>query len=798
MKRGKLKKNLKRKIIPAIIGTLWVSSLGGCAGAPKQAKGETAEGTEISGVSDTGEKAKGRYMEYQKATPEGLKQLDSLVRLSDGSLSAADALTGTVYVSKDDGGSWEQKEAAPLTSVVDEGTEITSLALAPDGGIFFSYIDWSANAGAADGGAEEEDEAGAAGVEDGKISEHYVYVDAGGQERTVPVSQDQGEYYVEQAVFGDNGELYLRFISGKIYQVDLATGDMKKITEVSHSGFGLFAKGDYLVSVGVEQAEFYQFSAGKQLEPDTVLNEFIHQEAAGSYALGLFLDEEEGKVYTASASGLYSHVLSGSVMDQLLDGGLSSLSDPSKSVASLIKNEDGSFLLGYKDGEIDSLVYDKDASAVPEQQLSVYTLQQNDTISKAVSTFRKKHPEVFIKQEIGLTGEADITAEDAVRNLNTSMLSGEGPDIILLDGMPEDSYVEKGMLADLTDFVEKMQKDNSFFNNILLTYQKQDGIYALPTRFRIPIMLAEKQTLGGIDSLEKLGDAVTAEREKKPDQKTILGTYAPDELLAALREVNAPAWVKDGEFQKDAVLEFLTQAQRIYQAEHQNITPEQEQLHQQTIEQSSNYGSYGITGVNTYAEYMTLMSASQVFDILGGEASIATGKLNGMQSYEMLTGLLKTKNTCDFMPMAGQAEKVFCPVGIVGVSARTKEETLCYEFMTELFGTDVLKNDLGDGFPVSRSAFKEFSKNPNRDDYEVGFSVSSEDGLRVEFTATWPTKEEISGLEELIESLTTPSSIESMLKDAVMEVGEKVLTGEKTPEEGADEIGQKMELYFAE
>lgn len=100
---------------------------------------------------------------------------------------------------------------------------------------------------------------------------------------------------------------------------------------------------------------------------------------------------------------------------------------------------------------------------MPEQQLTIYSLTENDTVSKAVSAFRKNHPEVFVKQEIGITDEASMVAEDAIRNLNASLLSGEGPDIIILDGMPRDAYIEKGQLKDLKEFAEKLEGEGSYF-----------------------------------------------------------------------------------------------------------------------------------------------------------------------------------------------------------------------------------------------------------------------------------------------------------------------------------------------
>ena len=50
----------------------------------------------------------------------------------------------------------------------------------------------------------------------------------------------------------------------------------------------------------------------------------------------------------------------------------------------------------------------------------------------------------------------------------------------------------------------------------------------------------------------------------------------------------------------------------------------------------------------------------------------------------------------------------------------------------------------------------------------------------------------------LFRSLTQPSLSDSVIFDAVIEGGVKVLEGSLTVDEGCDEIVQKVELYLAE
>ena len=50
----------------------------------------------------------------------------------------------------------------------------------------------------------------------------------------------------------------------------------------------------------------------------------------------------------------------------------------------------------------------------------------------------------------------------------------------------------------------------------------------------------------------------------------------------------------------------------------------------------------------------------------------------------------------------------------------------------------------------------------------------------------------------MAESLTVPALLDDVIKDAVIEQGTKVLKGEAAPEEAADAIMQKVNIYLAE
>ena len=103
------------------------------------------------------------------------------------------------------------------------------------------------------------------------------------------------------------------------------------------------------------------------------------------------------------------------------------------------------------------------------------------------------------------------------------------------------------------------------FENILSAYKTDEGYYAVPTRFVLPILDADKESLSSVHDLASLADAVDKLRKEHPDQKSVTGLTDAASLLKALYPANSPAWFQtDGTLKQDALSEFLQQAKRIF------------------------------------------------------------------------------------------------------------------------------------------------------------------------------------------------------------------------------------------
>lgn len=196
-----------------------------------------------------------------------------------------------------------------------------------------------------------------------------------------------------------------------------------------------------------EGVALYHLDAAEQIEDD-VITDFVNKNCAVNNQIAestysIFPAEEEG-IYLVCGKGVYRHVIGGTVMEQVINGGLCSLSDPMKHVAKMIRTAEEGFMAAFSEGKISSFSYDPNISTVPSQNLTAYSLTENDILRQAIIRYQGEHPDVYVKYKVGMDEEGAATREDAVKKLNTEIMAGKGPDFLLLDGLPADSYVEKG------------------------------------------------------------------------------------------------------------------------------------------------------------------------------------------------------------------------------------------------------------------------------------------------------------------------------------------------------------------
>lgn len=718
------------------------------------------------------QQAMGRYIETPLNIMENGANLNNLARMEDGSIVVLDTITGSLYTSNDEGENWKAEEVRDIsTLLVHPNCEVTSGAVSKKGDIFFSYIPW--------------DE-----VTDTDTSpEKYGYIEKNGKGKEIKLSISNKMTWIQKAEYSNDGVLYALTVDGEVIQIDPNKESVEKVFE-GESALDTFAvDGTYIVAEGDGIGYIYNTETKELVTNDSVLNDFLKSNIKDSQSCQLAVSDKENAIYVACSKGVYRHVIKGNVMEELVAGELTNLGSPSNNPTSFKLNEDGSFLIGYTSGELDSYCYNADVPSVPSKQIRVFSLYENKTIQQAIVDYRKNNSNVFVKLEIGLTGDDSVTETDAIQKLNTSILAGDGPDIILLDGLPMDSYIEKGVLYDLSDVMKEVEQSDTYFTNITHAYEKDNGLYGVPIKFQIPIITGNDKKISKINTLEQLSQMIKSMREEGSETTTIMGGYTPKEVLERLEIGCSASWLQeDGKIDEEKLKEYLTYAKAIYEAELEDLSEDIISTQKEFLKEISEM-------LNGQMGKLLTMSP-QLSRKMFGDQQIVIGNIDGIYDYQMLLAALNQDTSMSYQRFDMQSDNSFVPNGIVSVNAASKDMETTLDFYNSLYSKSLQGADVGEGFPVNKEVFENLAKGKNVMESDIG--SSDRNGREISYSLTIPTDEEMKTLVDIAETLTTPSLMDSTILDAVETYGEKVLSGEMSIDEGVKAILQKVNLYLQE
>lgn len=723
--------------------------------------GEQKENEESPDIT---ENAKGRYLESDVELPEEISQIRAVEKLADGRIALFDGVYG-MYISEDNGETFTLQDLPVMEELQREEAYIVNAAIGSDGSLVMERY-----------------------REDGCL---YIYIDADGNTSEFTVD---GLDLCYQCLFLDDGRL-LGCGTG-VYVIDPQSESAYKLCDTKFAVEYMRQIGNLLYLVEGNGVEIFNLST-ESFEEDTVLNDFVSNEVAksagsateGAYPVLVYFGDAEDSLYIATSQGLFRHVLKGNVMEEVIKGSLSSMGSPTNALSAMISIDKETFLICYNSSVLKSYHYDPNVSAVPENELVVYSLEENEAVRTAINLYQKENPDTYLSYETGVSGEDGMTREDAIRNLNTALLSGEGPDILVLDGLPLESYMEKGILMDLSDEINAKCMDGEMYENIINSYGNEKVICAVPAFFSFPVCAGNE--ISGITDLESLADRVEKLREEYPEGN-IIGSYREKEVLMRLYVISSPAFIKeDGSIDKEKLREYLIQAKRIWQAEKEGVDENKAQQRESMDEAYMRYMGrkdwYADTGMHTL-EYAS------------GKERLLFGELSGVDfRYSEITSMFKTINQeMDIAVLNGLAENVFVPNTILGINAAGEHKEAAKDFVMSMLDTELQNQPLGMGFPVNREAMEEELHKREGDEVNGMISWQDEDGNDSTLEISWPEADQLNKLEEMIESLDTPASADENVRDVVVELGVSALNGEMEIDEAVNEILNRIQIYLAE
>ncbi|MCM1088222.1 MAG: extracellular solute-binding protein [Muribaculaceae bacterium] len=752
----------------------------GETGTPSQ----TGNGDANQGASDE-PVAMGRYVEKVTDLSDRLNGMvgNGLYKLADGTIILTDGSSTPLLISKDNGETWEEDTSHTWhMKMVEEQTYISDLVIGADNTAAVIY-----------------------NVEEGGWEPAGKIVKPDGTEISITPPPTVSGSFPYSAVVSDDGRVFVCGLSDSgLYEVK-EDGTCELIVTIQGSAPQLMQfQGNLLIMDGYDyKAPLLYDIEKREFIEDEVLADFIQENYPDGNVYGdawydmYFFPGEENVLYLAGKKGLHRHVIGGSAIEQVIDGNLCTFNNPSYRIGSVIMLENNEFLAIFSGSRLVHFVYDPDMPTVPDERLKVYSLKDNDTIRQAVSLYQIANPEVFVEYEAAIGEGSSMTRDDALKALNTRIMAGEGPDVLILDEMPLDSYEEKGMLLDLSGLLSSLDGEDALFGNVVDAMKSGDSVYAMPCEIQVPFVAGKEQYISGMKDLKGIADAIVKMRQDNPGQDLLqLGTEKG--IMRFYAMVCAPAWMTDGgEIDKAAITEFLEQTKRIYDAEMEGLP---EQMKELLLMVNDNWmESFG----ELFDDSQYLRTRARAMGYVYGETSILSGALDSRNSYMEMHSVKRVEGFEDMVwsIMHGQSDNVFCTQTLLGISAASQSVDLAQDFIRLCLGKEN-QSSLFNGLPVNQAAFDEiFVPDTKLVDGEGAYSWASSsgpDGIMKSFVAYWVDEEQAAELKDCIKTLDTAYIEDTVLENAVYEEGINYFQGKQSLDEAVNAIEKKIALYLAE
>jgi len=484
---------------------------------------------------------------------------------------------------------------------------------------------------------------------------------------------------------------------------------------------------------------------------------------------------KEGSLYAALDGSLMLADANG-IISTTLESTAYTIGTPRSFVNSVFLLDDGSIIVNMlSSGQTNRLYrykWNENATVNPEKTLTIWSLNDNNFVRAAISELRKKHPDSLITYVVALDGNSAVSASDAIATLNTQLLSGNGPDVMLLDNCPVVSYADKGMLLDLNGLINT----GDIFGSLLDSYVSSGKLYYLPTQFLMPMLMGSAEDLAKVRSLDDLvnlavsGNALPASGAGGPrpfsgvDESERAALYFSNlkELCDTLWISCAPEIVKDNRLDTNALRRYLEAVRAI--SDKYGLP-----------ELSSGRERFGISFAFSDGGGATALPGSLMWYTmqLTHYAAFSAGNLQLLQMMMDRSG-----STLDLFP--GLTPGAWQPSTVVGVSADAKNQSFAAELVTAMLSVEVQQLNYGTGLPVTRAGLQAQVDAINDRRAENGEEPFSFDP------------------NTLVNRLSSPSMGDTLLSEMMWSSVEKCCNGDIDVEGAVKEIEQSVKNYLAE
>lgn len=497
--------------------------------------------------------------------------------------------------------------------------------------------------------------------------------------------------------------------------------------------------------------------------------------------------DADGAVYYPTPKGIYRLASGGTLPEQIMAADGMAMSVSSNYPNSICRAANGDFLVTMLGDDSTHRMYryhyDDSLPTQAETTLTVWSLEDSQTTRAAINQYKQQHPEVDVTFTVAIpedTQDPSAARNDALTQLNTELLAGEGPDLLILDGVDYQNYADKGLLADLSDTLPVSDLQANLANPFV-----EDGkVYVMPARFSVPVLIGDEGSLEGLNDLSALQQAVldAAPRPDFGDQSSDYYETPPEDQRYALCMTNAKqfadfllpvcgnAILQGNTLDESALREVMTFVQTVsdyydirnYTLDN-NTGSAQSWTGTDIIEINPEQGEYTDSGHALYGWF----SMKTPFSVL------AMARREDTMDYS------SDKVSCEMMLRPGLTQGAYIPQVLVGVNANGTQLDAAKQLAAAFFDSAVQETYYGDGMTVRADSLQE----------KLDSVVNNEQYEKSAFHGD---------VQSLLESCTTPVLVPAVLEESFIDHVDAVIQGQETVDDAVNGIKSDLSLYLAE
>ncbi len=723
----------------------------GCGPKPggTEAGGADAPTADNGGAGDNSDVPRGRYVEQELAFPfdPSTEMMEAMMLSPEGDLLVLtynQEMENRIY-RMEDTGEWNMDEA--LTASIPEGSMLLKMNGTKDAAYYYLT----------------------------QGEERYIGKMAWGSQKMErladPAFEKDGIYNISDFLAADSGAVLFSLMDGKTVVWKPEDGVSLQLYQKNRNSTlntSSTLVGDTYITAGDLGFLAYDMETGKELE--TIPYQTGDSDAEGSLAAG-----EGDDIYLCNAAGIHHMALGGTMWETIVDGSLNSLSLPGIRISKMCVGKNNDFFVWYEKDENPVLahyVYDPDTISVPTSTLTVYGLDLSEKylIRQGAIRFQMENPDIRVEVIDGRKQMEGMMDADIIRSLNEELLTGAGADVLVLDGLPGKSYIEKGILEDMSELLAPFTESGEIYRNLTGHFRRSDGsVYEVPVRVLFPVVYGEAGATASLSSLQAY-----LEYQESPGAGSISGKTVYENILRRLAFLyDQELWDDDGKLKEEELTDLLEAAMRT--GEHSGarvLYPEDE---------DNGAGKrYNLVAENGF-------TTPDHLGIMAGDNQASLELPREMAEMSLSFAVMREKG----YPLQS-VNHTFYPEERVAINRNSRQKETAERFVTFLLSEQIQGEDVEDGFPVTRAGVERWKQRQ----IVMSYGTGNWEGLMI--YGDYPTESERKLLLDMIPDLDNPVVPDPTVLSIMAEESEGYFSGTQDLPAAVKAIISKVTLYRAE